>query len=376
MSTCHLNKLVGLKNYINMSNNKSMQFFNKSFWKAVFTVTGNVIGAGVLALPFLFAKAGFINSVILLLLVGLVMVVVHLCLAQITLKTKGFHQLTGYADIYLGKKGKWLMFFVNAVSIYGALIAYVVGSSEALSNIFPINKIVLALIFLVVVCFVVSKNLNFFEDSESFLEVLKFSLLMIIFVLIFSSPYFSLKNLNSFNPKSFFLPFGGLIFAFLGISSIPSIREGFKTKDLKLMKPVVLTSYLVILLTYFVFTFAVVGLTGVKTTDVATSGIGFVLGSFALVLVSFFAVFAMATPFIGLGFALKENFLHDLKFNNLSSWFLSCVVPGFLAIFILLLSKVYNVENLFSFIINITGSVTGTLLILLILLIYLKARKV
>ncbi len=39
---------------------------NRSFWKAVFTVTGNVIGAGILALPFLFANAGFINSVILL----------------------------------------------------------------------------------------------------------------------------------------------------------------------------------------------------------------------------------------------------------------------------------------------------------------------
>ncbi len=348
---------------------------NRSFWKAVFTVTGNVIGAGILALPFLFANAGFINSVILLLLVGLFMLFVHLCLAKVTVKTKGFHQLTGYANIYLGRTGKWCMFWVNAVSIYGALIAYVVGSSEALSNIFPINKLVLALIFLVIVCFIISRNLNFLEDSESLLEIFKFSLLAIIFVLIFASPFFSFKNLNSFNTESFFLPFGGLIFALLGVSIIPSIREGFKNKELKLMKPVVLTSYLIILLTYFLFTFAVVGLTGLKTTDVATSGVGLVLGSFAMILASLFAVFAMATPFIGLGFALKENFIHDLNFKPLSSWFLACVVPGFLAIFVLLLSNIYDLVNLFSTTINITGSVTGTLLILLVLLIYWKSRR-
>src|SRR3989344_2068768 len=109
---------------------------NKHIISGIATLTGTIIGAGVLGMPYVIAKAGFLTGTLALLALGIMAIFMYLYLGEIVLRTKGNHQLTGYAEIYLGKWGKKLMFLAMAVGIYGALAAYLIGSSGTLSRLF------------------------------------------------------------------------------------------------------------------------------------------------------------------------------------------------------------------------------------------------
>ena len=112
---------------------------NKKFWATTFTLTGTIIGAGILGLPYVFAKSGFLAGLFWLIVLGAVMIFVNLALGEITLRTKGAHQLSGYAEKYLGKWGKRAMFFAMIFGIYSALLAYLIGEGESLSKLIPGN---------------------------------------------------------------------------------------------------------------------------------------------------------------------------------------------------------------------------------------------
>src|SRR3989338_1058820 len=108
------------------------------FIESISTLVGIVIGAGIFAIPYVMAKAGFITGVINLLVLGSVTLLLYLYLGEIVLRTKGKCQLTGYAERYIGKKGEALMAFSLVFSTYGAMIAYLIGiggSLEALFNL-------------------------------------------------------------------------------------------------------------------------------------------------------------------------------------------------------------------------------------------------
>ncbi|MBU1704212.1 MAG: hypothetical protein KJ922_02520, partial [Nanoarchaeota archaeon] len=125
----------------------------KNLYQAIATLIGFTIGAGILGIPFVIAKAGFVTGIIDIVLIGIAILFINLYIGEISLRTKGSHQLTGYADKYLGKWGKGLMTFSMIFGMYGALIAYTVKEGEFLFKVFsPLfggNQIIYSLIFLV-----------------------------------------------------------------------------------------------------------------------------------------------------------------------------------------------------------------------------------
>ncbi len=112
---------------------------NKGFLAAVFTLTGTVIGAGILGLPYVFAQSGFFIGMFWLVILTAIIIYTNLCLGEITLRTKETHQLPGYAEKYLGKSGRNWMLFALIFGIYSALIAYLIGEGQSFSTLFTGN---------------------------------------------------------------------------------------------------------------------------------------------------------------------------------------------------------------------------------------------
>src|SRR3972149_6984125 len=69
-------------------------------------------------------------------LIGTIILLANLYLGEIVLRTKGEHQLGGYARKYLGKTGSFFMSFAIIFSVYSAIIAYLVGISGSFSFLF------------------------------------------------------------------------------------------------------------------------------------------------------------------------------------------------------------------------------------------------
>lgn len=340
-------------------------------FEAIAIMVGCIIGAGIFGIPYVVAKAGFLTGTLVLLVLGLVVFLMYLYLGEIILRTKGKHQLTGYAEKYLGKWGKRVMLFAMIFGIYGALVAYLIGEGNAISAILGGQPIYYTLGFFVFVSALLYLGLNALEKSE--LMTLFVTLFIFLILAVFTAPHIKIENLSMFDITKFFVPYGVVLFAYLGMISIPEVNEVLEN-DRKKMKKVIFIGMTIPMIVYFIFALVVVGSIGLNGFEqllpnqrIATIALGEVISARLFIFANIFAVFAMFTSYMAVGFALEEMFMYDYNMSKLASWALTCFIPLAIA-----LSGFTN----FIQAINISGVVAGGLDAILILLMFHKAKKV
>ncbi|MBI5797916.1 hypothetical protein HZA98_03365 [Candidatus Woesearchaeota archaeon] len=331
--------------------------------KSIGMLVGLTLGAGILGIPYVFAKAGFFTGLLILLLLGIVTIIINLYTAEVTLSTKGIHQLSGYAEKYLGRKGKFLMGLTMIISAYGAMIAYLLGIGEAVSTIFNIPSLYVILLFFILLSYAVLRGIRLIEILELGINCGVITVLVVIMLL--SLRGISLQNFSAFHPSLVFLPFGVILFALAGAAAIPDMRMELD-KDKKKLKKAIILGTIIPLVLYILFATVIVGVTGTETTAIATIGLGNTLGSYMIILGNIFAAFAMATSFLLMALALLWTYNYDYKFKKGLAWALTVFVP----LFIILIGFHDFIEAL-----ALTGSIAGGLQGILIVLMHRKAQK-
>ena len=334
---------------------------NKKFWATTFTLTGTIIGAGILGLPYVFAKSGVFIGILWLIGLGMIMMYVNLCLGEITLSTAGRHQLVGYAEKYLGKKAKRIMFFAVVFGIYSALIAYLIGEGQSLSQFFT-GGLDYAIYF--AIGFWIFMTLFLREGLKGLKKVELWGVMIIIFLVLSITAYYfpQINTINySYNDFNyFFLPFGVVLFSLLGFSSIPELRAEIRGSEKKLKRAIILGTLIPIIL-YIIFSITFVGVLGKEVSQVATLSFG--------KLVTLLGIFTMLTSYFVLSFSLKDVYEYDLKYSGTRDFFLVSVLP--LIIYLIF----HALELSFVSVLGMGGVVSGGLTGILILLIANKVKK-
>ena len=334
---------------------------NKTFLAGISILIGTAIGAGVLGIPYVVAKSGFLIGAIHILLIGAIILLANLYLGEIVLRTKGKHQLGGYARKYLGKTGSFFMSFAIIFSVYSAIIAYLVGISGSFSFLFFGNfnyAILIGILFGVFMSYLLWRGLKALKTFEKFGVSAIF--LLFILIIIFFLKKISFANLTAINTNFLFLPFGVVLFALLSFFALPEINFVLK-KDKILMKKILVFGTLITILFYILFAFVVVGFKGIETPEIATITLGPIF--------IFLGIFTMFTSYLALGNSLKDHLIYDFKFKKINAWFLSSLIP----IFIFLLVKMSKYFT-FTKILSIGGAVSGGLIAVLIFLMIKKAK--
>ncbi len=101
-------------------------------------IAGNLVGAGILALPINTGPAGFIPAMVSMVLVGSAMYVTALILSHEAIRTQEstFNYPSLYHN-YLGAFGKWIGIAANLLILYGLLVAYLSGASTIIAHLIP-----------------------------------------------------------------------------------------------------------------------------------------------------------------------------------------------------------------------------------------------
>ena len=331
--------------------------------EAVATLVGCIIGAGIFGIPYVVAKAGILAGIINIVVLGTVILFINLYVGEIALRTKKTHQLVGYVEKYLGQTGKIIMTLSAVFSMVGALIAYIIGEGEVISAIFGFNPFTVSLIFFAIASLVVFFDLEAVKKFELYLGIVMLALILAICFI--SLPHVNIANLSGFDLGQIFLPYGVVLFAFVGAAAIPEMEEELRGNK-KLMKRAIIIGSLIPFFVYLLFMIAVIGVTGAGTTEVATIGLGKALGEYMVLLGNLFAIFAMATSFFILGLALKWMLHYDYHINKTVSWAIACFVP--------LLIFLAGVRSFIS-VIAITGAVAGGVEGILLVLTAKMAKK-
>ncbi len=334
----------------------------KRFFTAVSVLVGTSIGAGVLAIPYVAAQAGFFVALAYIVVLGLLVFVVNLYFGEVILRTKGDHQIAGYAGRYLGRKGKIILEFATIFGIYAATIAYMFGIGESLSFLIFKNSdytLFFGVVFGIAMSGLLWKGIKSLKKFEKIGVLVILALLVAIFVIFFKDINFI--NFYSFNIGNIFLPFGVILFALMSFYAIPELQI-ILHKNEKQMRKVLITGTAISVIFYSIFAFVVVGVKGIQTPEIATLA----LGEFFV----FLGIFTLFTSYLSLGNALLENLMYDERLRKSEAWFLTSIIPIFLFVFI----RIFDFLS-FTKILSVGGVVSGGLIAVSVLFMVKKAKE-
>ena len=180
-----------------------------------------------------------------------------------------------------------------------------------------------------------------------------------------SIKHIDIGNFVTFDITRVLIPYGVILFAFLGAAAVPEMEQEL-VRNRKLMKKAIIIGVLIPITSYLLFAFAVVGVSALGTTEVATIGLGEIMGSYMVIIGNVLAIITMTTSFLTLGLALKQTYHYDYKLNRTLAWGLTCFVPLIIAL---------SGLTTFIQIIGISGVIAGGLEGVLIVLMAVKAKK-
>ncbi len=346
---------------------KNLTKANKNFFYATAVLMGTMVGVGIFGIPFAFSKAGFWIGFSLLIFIGFITVLLNLMYGEVVLRTHEEHQITGYADKYLGLWFKRAIFFSVALGLYSALLVYIVIAGEFLNNIFSsifyASPTSYSLIFFIVLSILILRGIKRISWIEFFLMGLFVLVVLLIFGIGVSK--INLSNLTGIHPEFWLLPYGVLLFAFAGFSAIPIQRDILKGQENNLKKSILLAVLLAGAL-YLLFAFTVLGISGSATTPDAISGLYQFLGTNIIFLGSLFGILAVSTSFLMLGSAFLEMFQLDYDISKKWAWFLVVAPP-----LVLFLGGL----RAFIDIISLAGSVAIGLEGIVLTFVYIKSKS-
>ncbi len=338
-------------------------------WMAVATLIGTTVGAGILALPYVISRSGFLMGLVEILVLGLASMLLNLFVGEIVLRTKKNYQLSGYVGKYLGPWGKHLMAFSLVVGIYGALIAYLIGEGEVLKTVFGGNSFIYSVAFFVFAATIVFFGIRALGKAEIIMTTLMIAAVLLLG--FFSFDKIRVESLSTFNPMLLLFPYGAILFAFMSATAVPEMKEELRGRN-KLLKKAIVLGGLAPISIYLIFTAVILGIVGVENFSlleenqrIATVALEIFSPGILSILINLFAAFSMGTAFLALGYALWTMLYRDYNIKKMPAYFLALLPP--LLIFFL------NLTNFIS-VINFIGAFIG-LFNILIVLTFWQAKK-
>ena len=293
------------------------------------TLTGTIIGVGLFSLPYITSKVSFWVMLGYFLVLGALVILIHSFFGELALKTPDFKRLPGFAKFHLGNWGQNLAYISTILGTFGAILAYlIIGGeflTELLSPIFGGNSLIYTIFYWALGTILIFFGIKIISKVEIFDLIAFFIILVLILLKGFS--YFKIENLfPSPDFSQIFLPYGPILFSLWGADLIPEVEE-MLGENKKLLPKIILISILIPVIFYLLFIFAILGISGQKTTESALIGLRDILGQGIVLPMLLFGILTTFTSFIALGLTLKKVFLYDLKIGKTVSWAITCFFP-------------------------------------------------
>ena len=304
-------------------------------WEAACIITGYGVGAGVLSMPYLAEKNGFVTATLILIAAFAASVVLHLMIADLALKTGPGEQIISCLSRFLFR-GKWkkfleiLFFVLMGLILVTNLAAYITGAEEIILGLLPVPPIIAVLLFYAVAAVVVLLGLKAVGISEKLAVTVIFCL---IGALAIASCFAAHRPValfgGSFNQILAY--FGLAMFAMSAFFSVPQAVEGLDG-DVKKIKKAVFLGLLNNFILIFVISFCAIWASK-EVTEVAMVGWSAGIGLWAQIIGSLFTILAMLTTYWSLSLALAGIVQDALKLTDRMAWLVATLPSLILSLF-------------------------------------------
>ena len=232
---------------------------------AAFLVSGTVIGGGLLAMPIVCAKYGFVESSIYLFFSWIIILLCALYILKVNMSFPIGVNLANIGEHYFGKIGRWTILILYLFFVYFSLAAYTKGASSIFVNIgqyfdLSINYSLSILIYIVVLGLLVCRPLPNLYKTNFFLVSLKIIFFIFVVYLAIKQGKLERVYLNKPEPFSLDIAIVGLMsFGFAGV--IPSLRI-FLLKKESYLRVSIIIGAVIPLFFYIIWNYSIMSLIG------------------------------------------------------------------------------------------------------------------
>lgn len=337
-------------------------------WEASCIITGYGIGGGILSMPYLSQRIGFINAMIVLAIALAASYVLHLMIADVVMKTEDGGQIISCLGKYLfrGKLKNVLtvMFFVLMLAILCTnLTGYITGAEEIIVDLLPVSNLAAKLIFYVIAASVVLFGLKAVGVSEKFAIAAIFA---IVGVLAVASLVVGKNDVPMFRAdfNGCLAYYGMAMFALSAFFSVPQAVEGLGGDQKKIKKALFqgfLNNFIIIIVINFCALYA-----SEEVTEVGIVGWSRGIGLWAEIAGGLFVLLAMVTTYWSLSLALADIVKDTLHFGDRLSWLIATLPSLILALF--------SLSGFMEFM-RLAGGLISIVIALMIVPAFINARK-
>lgn len=331
-------------------------------------VSGTIIGAGIFSLPYVFSQVGVFVSALYMCVFCALFVVFHLMYGDIVLDHHQPHRFPGFARTYFGEKGYIASLFLVTLQTFFALTIYIILAPSFLNFVAP----TLSLLQQIIVFWLCGSFIIFLSNKRiaiaEFIATAGIALVILLVGGYGIAPLFQ-KNLVLWGTQvtSLLLPFGALLYAFNGITAIPTVVHYFKERHQNgvAARPSIIWGTIIPGLVFLVFVAGTLGLSGKITPDAVTGLVG-VIPSWLLFSMGVLGFFSLWSSYFSIGRDLYESLVFDVKIGHIISASLVVCVP-LLLFFIGFQNFIVLIEVVGGIFIGIEG--------IMIVAMWQKARK-
>jgi len=294
-------------------------------WEATSLMVGAGVGAGIMAVPFLTERVGFIGLAIILPVAWAASALIHLMLAEVLFRTGRDLQIVELMRFYVlrGRAGRWLLWSVFAllsIAFLANLAAYVSGAGEILAGLTGINRRLAEFLIYAISAGVVFFGLKAIGIAERFATLALVGLTVVIGAGAFSVP-FQLQLELSGSATQWLALYGMVMYALWTFYSVPQVVKGLGPDHRGAVRAILVGLGINGALTAVIALFAL----GISTrvTEVAIIGISERLGAWASITGSLFIMFALVTSYWSVSLALADILRERTGLSEKTAWLLA-----------------------------------------------------
>ncbi|AIT09929.1 amino acid transporter [Candidatus Francisella endociliophora] len=240
---------------MNNSQNSLIKIFG-----SIMIIVGTMIGGGILALPIITAKLGFVIGSILVFVVWSIMTYTAVVISDISCSMPYGSSFKTIAEKYLGKAGGIVASIAFLVLMYFISTAYISAAASSLSTSFPnIDEKISSLVFVIIFGSIVVLGTRFVDYANRFFIILKILVLVILCVVF--NQYIEAKNLLVAPVDlgiSLVIAIPVFTTSFTSHIIVPALSDYLK-KDSKDLKRVIIIGSIIPLILYIIWVATILG---------------------------------------------------------------------------------------------------------------------
>lgn len=299
-------------------------FFNKTT-SATLLIAGTTIGAGMLGIPLVSAKAGFIPAAAITLVAWLFMFVTGLLYLEVTLWMRKGSNVLSMANRFLGRRGKILAGAVYLFLYYCLMVAYFAVGAPILIPILGLKISNLGyFLYGVIFAGLVAIGLRVIDKLNYVLCLAMFLCYLWLFRVGFSEV--SSENLLTIDSSQVFWAAPVLFSAFGYHNIIPSLTYHFE-RDYRLMRRSIFFGTSIACIVYLAWQWFIIGIVPLSAIEEAlaqgkasTAALQMLNAPWIMRAGELFALFAVITSMLGVAFSLVDFLGDGLKVNAQKPW--------------------------------------------------------